>query len=196
MGEAAADLLSRYLQFADDVCEMNRALSSVKPWVSKAYAADPSGESALYLMNDLALFLLEVMAFDGFLTACLHALGRGREEKSGSIVDRFKRLTGTGPDADGRLECLVSHLREIEMVRDAWVHGQGSASVLKSSKWPRHVRDRFGVDERDGRLWVHLSHRAKDGRVVWSHLMNTLKDAAVLVWASCGPIGTASRGRL
>jgi hypothetical protein len=175
------DLLSRYLWFSDKSCEVNKALSALQHCVEAAYSDDPKATKLLFRVNDLNLFLLQFLAFDGFVTACLHRRGGGRQAKEGSATKRLRRLASRELQADLTYQELESAVKEIEKVRDAWVHGQGDPAILKNPNWPDHFKDRFGIYEEDDRMWVGLSH---DNGRVWSYVINTLHDMAKLIWES------------
>lgn len=174
------DLLSRYLQFSVESCEINKAISAVKPSIVEAYCDDPSSRKRLFLINDLNLFLMQVMAFDGFVTACLHTRGL---DKGGSLQKRLQRLANDQLRNDSCYQRLLNGVAEIEKIRDAWIHGQGDPSILKNPNWPAHLTDRFALEGIDGRLWIRLSQK-RDGRTVWSFIINTLHDIAALIWES------------
>jgi len=175
------DLLSRYLWFSDKSCEVNKALSALGHCVEAAYSDDPEGMKLLLQVNDLNLFLLQFLAFDGFVTACCHRRGDSKQAKEGSATKRLRRLVSPEVRADITYQELESAVKEIEKVRDAWVHGQGNPGILKNPDWPDHFKDRFGIYEEDGRMWVGLS---MDHGRVWSYVVNTLHDMAKLIWAS------------
>ena len=179
MSLSESDLLSRYKWFAEQSCRINEALAALRDDVERAYSGDPSKLEHLFLFNDLRLFLMQVFAFDGLITACLHALGLS---KAGSLTQRVQRRAACEPKRDSSYQALLSGVGEIARVRDAWVHAQGNPAILRSPQWPSHLTDRFGLYDRDGRLWVRLSHQAKDGRMVWTFVVCTLQQMAELIW--------------
>jgi hypothetical protein len=122
---------------------------------------------------------MQVFAFDGFITACIHALDLLKED---SLTQRVQRLATCELKQDKTYQDLLSGVDEIIKVRDAWVHAQGDPAILKNPEWPSHLTDRFGLCHRDGRRWVQLSHEAKDGRMVWTFVVLTLHQMAELIW--------------
>lgn len=176
------DLFRRYMWLSEKYCEVNKALSAVRDSIDKAYKDDPDGKKMLFLINDLNLFLLQVTAFDGFVTACLHRKRVGKQGKSGSIKSRVRLLVGKRK-AELKYQTLETALSEIEKIRDAWVHGQGNPSILKNPNWPKHLENRFGIYAEEGRMWIRLSH-SWNGRTVWSYLIGTLHGMAKLIWES------------
>jgi len=173
------DLLSRYKWFSEQCCLINKAFSAVRPDIDRAFSGDAHAAENLFLFNDLQLFLMQVFAFDGFITACLHALDLSKED---SLTQRVQRLATCELKQDKSYQALLSTVDEIAKVRDAWVHAQGDPAILKNPQWPPHLTDRFGLCDRDGRLWVQLSHQAKDGREVWTFVVCTLQQMAELIW--------------
>jgi len=173
------DLLSRYKWLSEQCCCVNECLSAVKGCVDRAYAGDPTRKEYVFLVNDLALFLMQIFAFDGFITACLHALNRSKE---GSPIERLQRLASCELKEDETYEVLRSSVDEVFKVRDMWVHAQGDPAILKTPPEQGHLADRFGWCEKDGRQWVRLSRQAKDERMVWTFEVHTLHQMAELIW--------------
>jgi len=174
-----SDLFSRYKWFSEQSCLTNKALSAVRPDIDRAFSGDARAAGNLLLFNDLQLLLMQVFAFDGFVTACLHVLGLPKE---GSLTHRVQRLASCELRQQKNYQALLCHVGEIAKVRDAWVHAQGAPSILKEPDWPAHFEDRFGLSARDGRLWINLSHVARDGKRVWSFVVCTLQTTAQLIW--------------
>ena len=172
------DLLGRYLRLSEKACVVNQALSAVRPAVDLAYRGSPSAED-LFLFNDLQLFLIQVFLFDGYVTTCEHYL---HLSKDGPITERLQRLTACTNERGVDYERLLSGVSEIARVRDVWVHALGDPSVLRKPDWPARRTDRFGLRDKDDSLWVHLSHKARDGRTVWSFVISTLQGMAKLLW--------------
>lgn len=171
----------RYLWFSERACILNRAFSAAKECVEQAFSSDPRGLDDLLLFNDLQLFLMQVAALDGFVTACLHSCGFPKDNPT---IAGIGLLVDPTTASSKNYQRLRSHAAEIYALRDAWLHAQGDPSVLRRPQWPAHFRDRFGLEERDGRLWIRLVHKAEDGRTAWNFVVNTLQDMAALIVSS------------
>jgi hypothetical protein len=171
------NLLARYEKFSQESDVVNKALSATSA-ISAAYPCCADRQHAL-LVNDLNLFLLQVLAFDGFITACLHALGLPKNDPIGI---RVKSLTTEGLKQDKRFDRDVKKVEEIFKVRDAWMHGLGDPGITKTPEWPRHFNSQFGIVSNDGRLWIRLTRRTRSGCTVWSFVTCTLRRTARRVW--------------
>lgn len=181
MSSSASDLLGRYLEFCHKSCALNEALSATRA-IETAFPNPAEQEPAL-LLNDLQLFLLQVIAFDGFITGCLHALSM-RKEKDLPIRGRVMSLADDRLRKDRGFHRTLTKVEEIFLVRDAWLHGQGDPAVTKRSQWPGHFNRQFGIAHRDNRFWIRLAKKGPDGSPVWSFLVGTLKGVARAVWPS------------
>ncbi len=180
MSTGQPDLLARYLRFSQESCALNDALSATEA-IETAFRDCVAAQKRAHRLNDLQLFLLQVAAFDGFVTAYLH---RRRMSLEGSLTKRVRCLVSEALKMDKAYQVLESTLSEISMVRDAWMHGQGDPSITKRPTWPPHLEDKFGLYKEDDRLWICLSHRPQRGVVVWTLIIRTLHDLARKIWGS------------
>ena len=176
-----SDLLSRYLWFSEKSCLINKALSAARDKVNAAFADNPSGLEDLFLFNDLQLFLMQVLAFDGFVTACLHAVEPEAQPRKGPLVKRIDRLATATPEVKetDRYKTLRSDVKKIARVRNVWAHRLAYKGISEDI---RDLTDRFGLHEEGGHLWVDLEHVAADGRQVWTFVVCTLHEMAELLW--------------
>jgi len=173
-------LLDRYAQFSEDVRILNRVLSATEA-IPTAYRDNLAAQEQALLVNDLQMFLLQVFAFEGFVTACLHAAGLTKEK---STLDSVGLLVAPKVQGERSYQRLRAHVQEILKVRDAWVHGQGDPRVLRRPSLPGHFAKRFGLVARDGRLWIRLTHKAPGHPVVWKFVVQNLEKMAGVIWES------------
>jgi hypothetical protein len=174
-------LLDRYLRFSNEGgTRINVALSAVKPDVDRAFADDPEARDDVRRLNDVQLFLMQVIAFDGFVTKCMHAAGMPPSEaRKGSLVCRADRLASPEVKQGDTYKALRSGVKQIARVRNAWAHRLCDEEI---SDDVRDLTDRFGLHEKDGYLWVDLEHFAADRQQVWGFVVCTLKQMAELIW--------------
>jgi hypothetical protein len=179
MGAREIDVLSRYLRFSNEGATIiNRALSAVRGDIERAFADDPSGRDELGRINDLQLFLMQVIAFDGFITRCMHAVGLEGKARS-PLVKRVDLLASKEVREGDRYKALRSAIKEIVRVRNAWAHRLCDEEISENVQ---ELADRFGLCERDGYLWITLEHMSADGGEVWGFVVCTLHEMAELIW--------------
>jgi len=179
METGEVDLLSLYLRFSSEAATIiNKALSAASEQVERAFSDDAPGREELGRVNDLQLFLMQVIAFDGFITRCMHAVGLERKTRCG-LVKRVDLLASEDLRKEPRYEALRSAIEEIVRVRNAWAH---RLCEEETSDDVCVLADRFGLVRRDGYLWITLEHISADGGKVWGFLVCTLHEMAKLIW--------------
>lgn len=178
MSLSESDLLSRYKWFAEQSCRINEALAALKNDVERAYSGDPSRLEHLFLFNDLHLFLMQVIAFDWFITRCMHAVRLEHKTRCG-LVNRVDLLASESLRRKANYEALRSALEKIVRVRNAWAHRLCDEEIADDLD---DLKDRLGLHKHDGFQWVTLEHVSADGCKVWTFVVSTLQQMAELIW--------------
>ena len=127
-----ADAYQRYHEFLRDSDIINRIL------IAYPHIRSQQGEEfwrCAQRFNHLLMFLAQFMAFEGFVNLCLRTKGVTVDQLPGiSLTDKVKRLApATARDARWRDELLVQLEAELAL-RDAWMHGCGDDSLIKTHK--------------------------------------------------------------
>lgn len=122
MESCGVDLLARYERFSNESATIvNRALSAVRPDIDRALSDDARAREELFRLNDLQLFLLQVIAFDGFITRCIHAVGLGGAARR-PLLKRIDLLASPEVKKRDKYKALRASIEAIARVRNAWAH--------------------------------------------------------------------------
>ena len=179
MVSGESDLLDRYLHFSGQSATIiNTVLSALSGGIERAFSNDPRGREELGRMNDLHLFLMQVIAFDWFITRCMHAVRLEHKTRCG-LVNRVDLLASESLRRKANYEALRSALEKIVRVRNAWAHRLCDEDIADDLD---DLKDRLGLHKHDGFQWVTLEHVSADGCKVWTFVVSTLQQMAELIW--------------
>jgi hypothetical protein len=172
---------TQYREFIKSSDIFNRLLSAY-PQIATEQGA--SFFETAQRFNHLLMFLAQFMAFEGYINACLRDMKRFTVEQIADMgADINQKVAHLAPltagDPRWRDELIPQIQAELQL-RNAWMHGCGDDSLLKSAKLkrkriPRSVLDHDPVANQD---WI--------SGAAWSETAGLLSQLVDRIAGECG----------
>jgi hypothetical protein len=152
-----SDAHKQYRQFIESSDVLNRILNAY-PQIAAEQGADFYETAQRF--NHLLMFLAQFMAFEGFINFCLREKKGFNVEQiadmGGDIKQKVAHLAPLTAGAPRWRDELIPQIQAELQLRNAWMHGCGNDSLLRSAKlkrcrMPQSVLDHDPVANRD---WI------------------------------------------